>query len=100
MKNIELNEVYTLKITSGEEIISKIVAITDTTVELSNPLSVAPNPQGMGLMPSMFTAEQDKNVVLNTSAITMWALTADPVRIKYIEATTGITTTSKKIVLG
>jgi hypothetical protein len=100
MKNIELNEVYTLKITSGEEIISKIVAITDTTVELKNPLSVAPNPQGMGLMPSIFTADQDKNVVLNTSAITMWALTADPVRIKYIEATTGLTTTSKKIVLG
>ena len=100
MKNIELNEVYTFKLTSGEEVISKVVSINDTTMELSNPLSVAPNPQGMGLMPSMFTAEQDKNVTLNTNMITMYAVTADQVRIKYIEATTGITTASKKIVLG
>lgn len=100
MKNIELNEVYTFKLTSGEEVISKVVSISENTMELSNPLSVAPNHQGMGLMPSMFTAEQDKNVTLNTNMITMYAVTADPVRIKYIEATTGITTTSKKIVLG
>ena len=100
MKNIELNEVYTFKLTSGEEVISKVVSINDTTMELSSPLSVAPNPQGMGLMPSMFTAEQDKTVMLNTNMITMYAETADQVRIKYIEATTGITTASKKIVLG
>lgn len=100
MKNIELNEVYTFKLTSGEEVISKVVALNDTTMELSNPLSVAPNHQGMGLMPSMFTAEQDKNVTLNTNMVTMYAETADQVRIKYIEATTGITTASKKIVLG
>lgn len=100
MKNIELNEVYTFKLTSGEEVISKVVSINDTTMELSNPLSVAPNHQGMGLMPSMFTAEQDKNVTLNTNMVTMYAETADQVRIKYIEATTGITTASKKIVLG
>jgi hypothetical protein len=100
MKNIELNEVYTLKISSGEEVIGKIVGVSDGTLELSNPLSVAPNHQGMGLMPSMFTAEQDKNVMLNTNMVTMYAVTADQVRIKYIEATTGITTASKKIVLG
>lgn len=100
MKNIELNEVYTFKLVSGEEVISKVVSLDDTTMELSSPLSVAPNPQGMGLMPSIFTADQDKNITLNTSMITMYAVTADPVRIKYIEATTGITTTSKKIVLG
>lgn len=100
MKYIELNEVFTFKLTSGEEVISKVVNMDENTIELSNPLSVAPNPQGMGLMPSMFTAEQDKNIVLNTSMITMYAVTADPIRIKYIEATTGITTASKKIVLG
>lgn len=100
MKNIEINEVYTFKLTSGEEVIAKVSSIGDDTMELSSPLSVAPNHQGMGLMPSMFTAEQDKNVVLNTNMVTMYALTADSIRIKYIEATTGITTTSKKIVLG
>ena len=100
MKNIELNEVYTLKLTSGEEVISKIIAADSDTLILSEPLSVAPGPQGIGLMPSMFTAEKDKSVTLNTRSITMYCETADSIRIKYIEATTGITTASKKIVLG
>jgi hypothetical protein len=100
MKNIETNEVYSFKLSSGEELVAKVVSIGDNTIELSEPLSVAPNAQGMGLIPSMFTSEKDKNITLNTSTVTMYAETADNLRIKYIEATTGITTSSKKIVLG
>lgn len=100
MKELEINEVYSFKLNSGEELVSKIVAINEKTIELSEPLTVAPNHQGMGLIPSMFTAEKDRNITLNTSSIIMYAETADSLRIKYIEATTGITTASKKIVLG
>lgn len=100
MKNIEVNEVYSFKLNSGEELVGKVVAINDSSIELIEPLSVAPNAQGMGLIPSMFTSEKDKNITLNTNTVTMYAETADSLRIKYIEATTGITTTSKKIVLG
>jgi hypothetical protein len=100
MNKLELDEVYTFKLTSGEEMVAKVVAQTDSTVELSHPLSVAPNHQGMGLMPSMFTAEPDKNVQLNTNTVTMYGVTVDAIRSKYIEATTGIATPSKKIVLG
>lgn len=100
MENIELGEVMTFKLVSGEEVIVKVVSIKDSTMEISNPLSVAPSHQGMGLVPALFTAEHDKNVTLNTNMVAMWAYTADPIRIKYIEATTGIATASKKIVLG
>lgn len=100
INKIEINEVYTFKLTSGEEVISKVVGFDGDYVLLDEPLSVAPNPQGMGLMPSMFTAERDKVVPLNTNTVTMYCVTADQIRIKYIEATTGITTASKKIVMG
>lgn len=100
MKQLEKNEIYTFKLTSGEELIAKVIDQTDINIELSSPLSVAPSAQGMGLVPSMFTAEHDRTVTLNTNTITMYGETADPVRIKYIEATTGITTTSKKILVG
>jgi hypothetical protein len=100
MMNLDLEEVYTFKLTSGEELVGKVVSLTDSYVELSHPLSIAPNHQGMGLMPSMFTAEPERNVRLNTSAVTMYGETVDAVRLKYIEATTGIATPSKKIVLG
>jgi hypothetical protein len=95
-----VGEVVTFKLSSGEEVIGKVIEVTATTLLLSEPLSVAPNHQGMGLVPSMFTAEHDKPVTLNTNTVTMHCETADAIRMKYIEATTGIATTSKKIVLG
>jgi hypothetical protein len=95
-----IGEVVSIKLTSGEELITKILSVEDDEAEISDPLSVAPNAQGMGLVPSIFTADQDKNVRLNTNMITMYCETTDAVRMKYIEATTGIATTSKKIVLG
>lgn len=100
MKNIEIGEVYTVKLISGEELIAKIVGQGDGYIEVSHPLTIAPNPQGMGLVPAMFTADHDKTVELNTNAVVMLSTSADSIRIKYIEATTGITTASKKIVLG
>ena len=93
-------EIYTVKLTSGEEVIAKVTGVEGNSLTLTHPLTIAPGPQGMGLVPSIFTAENDKPVTLNTNTITMFAITAEPVRVKYIEATTGITTASKKIVLG
>lgn len=100
MKELEVGEVYTFKLFSGEEVVSKVSGFGSTTIELKDPLCVAPNAQGMGLMPALFTADHGKIAVLNTSAVAMWAPSAEPIRVKYIEATTGIATASKKIVLG
>lgn len=100
MNNFQEGEIYTFKLGSGEELIAKVTACHIGQVILSNPLSVAPNPQGMGLIPGLFTAERDKPVTLNTGGVTMWCETDDTIRSKYIEATTGIATASKKLVLG
>lgn len=100
MKNIQVGEVYTFKLNSGEEVVAKVAAVDGGQIELSDPLSVAPNPQGMGLMPTMFTADQEKNAILNTNTVALYAESADAIRSKYIEATTGIATTSKKLILG
>jgi hypothetical protein len=54
----------------------------------------------MALVPSLFTSERGKNVVVNRGAITMYCSTDDSIQAKYIEATTGITTPSKKIIMG
>jgi hypothetical protein len=48
----------------------------------------------------MFTADPDVNPVLNTNSIAMYALTDDSVKMKYIEANTGIKVPEKKLVLG
>lgn len=92
--------VYTFKLNSGEELIAKVINSHDGQVELDTPVSVAPGPQGLGLVPSMFTADASEKVRLNISSIAIYALTDDSVKMKYIEATTGIRVPDKKIVMG
>lgn len=98
--NIQTDKVYSLKMSNGEEIITKVVEVNDSWIAVTEPVSVAQGPQGMGLIPSMFTAEQGKNIQINIKNVTMMAETEDNVRMKYIEATTGIKVPEKKIVLG
>jgi hypothetical protein len=98
----EINKVYTFKFNSGEELIAKVAVaqIGESFVEVEHPVSVAPGPQGMGLVPSMFTADPSQSVTINTNSIAMYAETDESVRAKYIEATTGITIPDKKIIMG
>lgn len=99
--NIELDEIYTFKMNSGEELVAKVVSMQDNMVIIKDPVSIAPSPQGMGLIPSLFTADHDKNIVLNTNNVALYGMTEVAIRSKYIEATTGIATpTQKKVILG
>ena len=82
--------------------VAKVVAapIQAEYVKIEDPVSIAPGPQGMGLVPSMFTADLGTEIRLNIASVAMYALTEDGVRMKYLEATTGIKVPEKKIVLG
>lgn len=97
--NIQSNGVYTLKLNSGEEMVAKVIEISTDSIVITEPVSVAPGPQGMTLVPSLFTADHSKPITINTHAILMYALTDEPVRVKYIEATTGLRVPEKKILM-
>lgn len=98
---LEPGEIYTLKLTSGEEITCKIFNRFADTVEVTQPISMVLGPQGLQMMPSLFSANQDKTVHINTATIVMQAEPREDVRAKYIEATTGIATPpAKQIITG
>lgn len=97
---LKIDEVFTFKLNSGEELIAKVKDVDGNAVTLEEPVSVAPGPQGMGLVPSLFTAEPRGQIRLNTNSVALFAPTEDNVKMKYLEATTGIKVPSKKIVLG
>jgi hypothetical protein len=54
----------------------------------------------MGLVPSIFTADPKGIFRLNTNSISVFAETEDAVKMKYLEATTGIKVPEKKLILG
>jgi hypothetical protein len=69
-------------------------------IQIEEPVSIAPTQQGMQMIPSVFTANPKAEFKLNTSSVAIYAETDDSVRMKYLEATTGIKVPDKKIVLG
>jgi len=98
---LEVGKVYTFKLNSGEEVVAKYSSeVVGDYINVTEPVSIAPGPQGMGLVPSLFTADPSQSVTINTNSIAMYCETEDSVKMKYIEATTGIKVPDKKIIMG
>jgi monoamine oxidase len=97
---MEQGKTYTFKLNSGEELIAKVAEITRDNIIISDPVSIAPAQGGMQMIPSLFTAEPGSNVTLNTNSVAMFSETEDGIKMKYIEATTGIKIPEKKLILG
>jgi hypothetical protein len=97
---LQIGQVYTFKFTSGEEMIARIEEGGDPWITVAEPVSVAPGPQGLGLVPSMFTADVRQKIQININNVVICALTDESVKSKYLEAVTGIQVPSKKLVLG
>jgi len=98
--NLNVNEVYTFKLNSGEELVAKVLEMQDNIVDITEPISIAPSQKGMTLIPSLFTADLEGKFRLNINSVSVVGHTNEQIRLKYIEATTGITVPEKKIVLG
>jgi hypothetical protein len=97
---MQVGKVYTFKLNSGEELITKVAEITRDNIIIEEPVSIAPGQQGMQMIPSMFTADPKGKFTLNTNSISLYAETDINIKDKYIEATTGIKLPDKKIVMG
>ena len=97
---LQPNTVYTLKLNSGEELIAKVIQAGGDFIQIEEPVSIAPTQQGMQMIPSVFTANPKGIFRLNTNSIAIYAETDDSIKLKYLEATTGIKVPDKKIVLG
>jgi hypothetical protein len=98
--NIKINEVVSIKLNSGEELITRVKEVTDAYLIITEPVSVAPGPQGMGLVPSLFTAKPDGEFTLNRNSIAVICETEYNIKTKYTEAVSGIKVPAKKILVG
>lgn len=98
--NIKVNEVQSFKLTTGEEIVAKVLEIREESVVLEHPILTALSPQGLQLMPGMFSVDLEKNVVLNKHSWVLVGETREDVRNSWIQITTGIQPVSKQILTG
>jgi hypothetical protein len=89
-KGVVSGEVITLKLTSGEEIIAKLVEETPKGYKISKPLVLSMTQQGIGMMPFIFTANSDKDVLINYGAVAVVTTTEQQFANQYTQGTTGI----------
>lgn len=89
-KGVTEGEVITLKLTSGEEIVAKLVEDGPQHYKLSRPMVIGMGQQGPGLMPYLFTVHPDKDVKLLKSTVTVAEATDKQFADQFIQSTTGI----------
>ena len=98
---VELDQVYTIKISNGDEIVTKIATEDDATYTINKPLTVVPTREGIQMVASLFTANPEKSVTLNKTQVSLIAPSREEVCDSYLEATTGIKPVrNSKILMG
>jgi len=89
-KPLEKNDIITLKLITGEEIIAQFQEEKDDSIEVTRASIVAANPQGgLGLVPWMMSSAPEK-ISINKSTVVTFAKTVKQIADKFIEATTNI----------
>jgi hypothetical protein len=89
-KGVTIGEVVTLKLTSGEEIVAKLVDDSPMFYKLSHPQVIGMGPKGPGLMPYLFTVSPDKEVKLSKGTVVVIEATDKEFADQFIQSTTGI----------
>jgi hypothetical protein len=89
-KGVSEGEVITLKLTSGEEIVAKLVEDGAAYYKLKNPQVIGMGPKGPGLMPYLFTVDPDKEIKLLKTTVTVAEATDKVFADQFIQSTTGI----------
>ena len=89
-KGVSAGEIVTIKLTSGEELIAKLIEETDTHYKLGRPMVLSMTQQGIGMMPYLFTVNPEKDVKLNKSTVTVIEATDKAFADQFIQSTTSI----------
>ena len=89
-KGVSEGEVITLKLTSGEELVAKLVEDSVSYYKLKNPMVIGMGQKGPGLMPYLFTVSPDKEIKLSKTTVTVAEATDKQFADQFIESTTGI----------
>ena len=89
-KGVSEGEVITLKLTSGEEFVAKLVEDGAAYYKLKNPQVIGMGPKGPGLMPYLFTVDPSKEIKLLKTTVTVAEATDKSFADQFIQSTTGI----------
>ena len=88
-KPLTTNDVVSIKLVSGEELIARFQSESDTHLVVSKVSAVGANQNGMGLMPWIVSANTDE-LKLNKQTVVAYAPTEKEIASKFTEMTSSI----------
>jgi hypothetical protein len=97
--NVTPNKTYTFKLVSGEEFIAKVIEVKNDFLIINQPISTVITPQGLQMVPSLFSANLDEDIQLNSNSYSMVAEPREDVADSYRQATTGISVPPRKQII-
>ena len=99
--NVVANDIVTMRLINGEEIIAKLISDDEHAYMVGSPQSLVQTDKGVGLSKSMLTGDDDQGVEILKSSVMMIGPTAELMSNQYTKLTTGIEVVSrqKKIVV-
>lgn len=89
-KSIKSGDVVTLKLTSGEEVISRFEEENSHGYKISKPMVLSMTQKGVGMIPYLFTVNPDKSITFSYQSVAVMSSTDDDFAKQYMQATTGI----------
>ena len=85
------NDIVSLKLTSGEEMVARLEAETETEITIVKPYMLIANPDGqVGLAPFMFTVTPDAKFKLKINNVICIVKSAKDASDMYVKQSTGI----------
>jgi hypothetical protein len=91
-KSLTPGDIVTIKITTGDEIIARLVEVKDNEYVISKPLALMATDTGMGLGPFAFTISPDTKIPINRSTVVFCARTDPDTAKTYIGNTSSLQT--------
>lgn len=93
-KQLKENDVISLKLVGGEEVVAKFVSMTADTVTVKKPLVLVQTQQGIGLVPYMISLPDDSEAHIDRSVVVMHTKARKEISDGYVQQTSGIMTAS------
>jgi hypothetical protein len=92
LEKLTSGKIYSFKLVTGEEIITKLSKDDALVYTVSKPLVLSITSQGPAMTPFLFTADIPSEISIPKSAVIAFAATDTQTAAQYIKGTTGLET--------
>lgn len=83
-------DIVSFKMVNGDELVAKVVEQAADGWSVASPCTVMPAQQGLGLMQSLFSANEDCRVFLSRQHVMFHAESIEQMKAHYLKTTTGV----------